>query len=946
VSGRRGNTTPVLNESLWLKQRVTVAPFVVEAFGGTHRYRPLTKEVPAFTTASMRDSNDNEGEGQGGTRRLPEQHSNSTEEGPWVYPPAADELVTPHTEAALRRAVQMLPERSVAAKKASFLHDALLRMYDATTDHFIYAAEPDLQELLYEAFMTVSEELMVALQQDRPVRRLRSPLLCAGDLFGSFKDVLVLLSNVAHFTHWSMIHLPLVLTGNYVDGGWHSVEVMMLLCSWVYLQPTKVHLLRGPHEDPQVNGNYVALGKRCLRYKCRQRFGARKGLALWGRLNQIFAVLPVAAVVDDNVFIVHGGVPQLLPSPAPEGKGVDEGQAGGGTGAAWHVMSEGAGDALYSNTSGVPTPTTAATESASKVSSSHAGSPWSAAASSSVQPQRTCDSWRPPSAVQVFPSAMEGHCVVRCSEGAKRQRRGNCVRGDRVNQNMHRIGAVVDVGGSLAGAEPFINLRTSGVTQEKMMAPQPMSTASAVDTVADHDGITPRGAPSLSSTTPPLPPLSLASASIFRDQGESYADHHEPTDSSTCHTDPSPLQPFSTEEMCKDPSILCAPTVSARVVLPYAAVRAPPTGDFSYFDSIYAAQNNLPQTPLLYQSSASVALVALSNDEPSPLVFDAKDAGSIGDAAGAVLPSVSSSHTVIAASEAGGGKGRHAATSYPADISNGGGELRTSSAVVHASRETPTEADFEQLLRASTMRDYSFHTLQPARLPHREMAEGCSEARRSRLVRELLWNRPRDVAAKINEPTEDGRTADGAVRQSWWLPCEVRCCHACSLSATTDVHRCCHVFGSDGLLHFLDRYKFSLLVRGAPEETSDIYGALLSEDGRLLSLLTCTRLRKAPLQAAACVLQANSLQLATWGTQTLADSRGQVSLSKLSAIQGPYEERREFCRFLGAQVDVRLREHDLVDPHNQFGMASAYGEFHRQRAVQKHLEEAQKLPSG
>ncbi|KPA79023.1 putative protein phosphatase [Leptomonas pyrrhocoris] len=890
-----------LKEKLRLKQRVAAVPFVVETFGGTHRYRPLATKSAVVS----RDSGD-DGGGELDRRReavfefTEQTRKGCVEEGPWGYPPVARELVTRHTGAVLHSAMRFLPESTTGARKASFLHDALCRTYDAATDQFTYLSFPGLPDLLYTAFMAVSEELMATLEAGRPVRRLASPLLCGGDLFGSFKDLLQVLGSVAHFTHWSMMHHPLVLLGNYVDLGWHSVEVMLLLCSWACLQPSKVHLLRGPHEDPLVNGDYRRLGKRCLRYKCRQRFGARKGVALWARFNRIFALLPIAAVVDGNVFVVHGGVPRLLPSPVEGDAEAHEGRCNSGKDAVGHRMRARPGGALYSNSSGVPTPTTTATESAWNTSSRHADPPWNSSVFSLASPSLG-GSWRPPSAVQIFPASAEDVYCGSATDGHEVQRGG--AKGVHGGAPRHHAKRSVPAGrcgrsAAVAGGP------ASGATEEKRMALQPTTATSDVDAFVER-----------------------RNTSSFSD-GEGSAET-TPQSSNT---------PFK--------------VVSGVAASGYAPLTGPPTEDFSYFEACARARSSRAHTPLVHLCSGSYAATALSNDAPSALVFDTTvsevaarvredSAAETSTSTAEAITATTSSATAIAAR-----RDPHRAESSSAEDA-AVKQQRHPPDTPQTQRGAPTEADFEKLLLSASMRDFSFPSLQPDKKPpdsNSELGECESmnderDARRCRLIRELIWNRPRDAASKLCETAEEVTVVKGVVQPRWWSPREVWCCCACP--SATGAHRCCGIFGSGGLVHFLHRFSFSLLVRGAPEDTSNMHGALLAEEGRLLSLLTCTRLCKRLTQAAACVLLPTTFQLATWGAQELAGSFEQVSFRDPAQFHGPREEREQSRCFIHEQVDARMKDEEQVEPHDRWGVVSACAEVQRQRILKKRVEREQ-----
>jgi len=76
--------------------------------------------------------------------------------------------------------------------------------------------------------------------------------------------------------------------------------VICLLLALKICHPSTVTLLRGNHEDAQVNALYG------FRAECVRR--CRDGATVWQSINRVFEWLPVAALVDDCVLCVHGGI--------------------------------------------------------------------------------------------------------------------------------------------------------------------------------------------------------------------------------------------------------------------------------------------------------------------------------------------------------------------------------------------------------------------------------------------------------------------------------------------------------------------------------------------------------------------------------------------------------------------------------------------------------------
>lgn len=874
-----------MREKLHLCPRVTMNPFIIEVFGKTHRYRPLahlSDTQHADSSCSITKS------GDGGA---PVGVFDRFAGVPWQHPTVADEIVTPRTEALLRDILRRRPDSTSASEDAIFLHCALRRSYDADTDRFSYVDSPAFVQLIYTRFSSLLTAIKIRMQTSRPVLRLSSPLLCGGDLLGSFADLMVLLDSVAHFAHWSTMHTPLLLLGNYVDVGWHSVEVCMLLCCWAYLQPSKVHLLRGPHEDPAVNGNYRLLRKRCLRYKCRQRYGSRRGIALWAQLNDLFALLPVAAVIDERVFATHGGVPLLRASTAPGGEGersaATRHQRGGKTSV----------HCLYSGTSGSPTPTSSDAITPVSFSFRSAAGVCSAERRTACAHERGGDDARQSVLfAPLRPFSMRHHCsqtpVVEeprdaiTAEYAEAQNDITAIEllslealfGDHVDRSdgyprtstecAAASGAVVSATAFPSSPTPPSN--TMPLPHQRMtgLAPEGRCDMSAAVVLPAATTQAPTSAPvsplSRAASTRPIAAAAPSDSEAMTRATPACSTPSGATDKALCVAEGGRVARKKSTDACHEASSSLKQS-RRDDVLPFEAVQqgcTPP---------VAAAAESSP-VPCFLNSAC---------------VTDSEGRSAQECEADTWLPS---SHTSV-------------------------------------DEGAPSEDDFANLLAAVHTGEYAFRTLQRF-----TPLESQDVARRLRLVRELLFNRPREATAKLLKPEEaldsDGRNAAAV---PWWRPHRVgECCCCCPAGRA---HRCCHTFGSGALIHFFLRFRFSMLIRGAPDEPSELYGAELSEEGRLLTLNTCSRRCKTVLQAAACVVESQTLRLATWGSQELADSLGQLSLNSLPGVRETEVGRADFEQFVCNTLHTRLRDHHIVGPGDQWSVLSAYKAYIQRRAA-------------
>eukprot|EP00970_Alexandrium_tamarense_P000469 scaffold61_cov205-Alexandrium_tamarense.AAC.23 len=110
-----------------------------------------------------------------------------------------------------------------------------------------------------------------------------------------------------------------VFLGDYVDRGMSCLECVAYLLAMKLMLPQKVFLLRGNHETRDVNGWEEHYGARSFIYQCRERFGDDIGYRIWEATNQTFDRMPLAAVIDQDIFCVHGGIPRPISDGSVQG---------------------------------------------------------------------------------------------------------------------------------------------------------------------------------------------------------------------------------------------------------------------------------------------------------------------------------------------------------------------------------------------------------------------------------------------------------------------------------------------------------------------------------------------------------------------------------------------------------------------------------------------------
>jgi len=126
---------------------------------------------------------------------------------------------------------------------------------------------------------------------------LEAPLRICGDIHGQYYDLLRLFEYGGFPPESNYLFL-----GDYVDRGKQSLETICLLLAYKIKYPDKFYLLRGNHECSAINRIYGFYDE------CKRRYNIK----LWKTFTDCFNCLPVAALVEEKIFCMHGGLsPEL-----------------------------------------------------------------------------------------------------------------------------------------------------------------------------------------------------------------------------------------------------------------------------------------------------------------------------------------------------------------------------------------------------------------------------------------------------------------------------------------------------------------------------------------------------------------------------------------------------------------------------------------------------------
>lgn len=120
-----------------------------------------------------------------------------------------------------------------------------------------------------------------------------APVNICGDTHGQYSDLLRLFEIGGFPPAANYLFL-----GDYVDRAKQSIEVITLALCYKIKYPESFFLLRGNHECASLNRIYGFYDE------CKRRYSVK----LWRIFADSFNCMPVAAVVEDKILCMHGGL--------------------------------------------------------------------------------------------------------------------------------------------------------------------------------------------------------------------------------------------------------------------------------------------------------------------------------------------------------------------------------------------------------------------------------------------------------------------------------------------------------------------------------------------------------------------------------------------------------------------------------------------------------------
>jgi len=185
-----------------------------------------------------------------------------------------------------------------------FVIAAIARFKDQKLIHKRYVARLLINSKKY--FESISSLMKIAIptetdipttdnEKENTKNNKKPHITICGDTHGQFYDVL----NIFKINGYPSSTNPYLFNGDYVDRGSFSIEVILTFLLFKAHDPTCIYLTRGNHETKNMNKIYGFEGE------CKAKFDDQ----IMELFLEVFSWLPLAAVINDKVFVTHGGIP-------------------------------------------------------------------------------------------------------------------------------------------------------------------------------------------------------------------------------------------------------------------------------------------------------------------------------------------------------------------------------------------------------------------------------------------------------------------------------------------------------------------------------------------------------------------------------------------------------------------------------------------------------------
>jgi len=160
--------------------------------------------------------------------------------------------------------------------------------------------QADAKQLTEDEIKTLCDQAKEILTAEPNVQTIPAPCTVVGDIHGQYHDLAELFRIGGRCPDTNYVFL-----GDYVDRGYYSVECVTLVVAMKVRWRDRVTILRGNHESRQITQVYGFYDE-CLR-----KYG---NASVWSHFTDLFDYLPLAALIEGQIFCPHGGLSPSIDS--------------------------------------------------------------------------------------------------------------------------------------------------------------------------------------------------------------------------------------------------------------------------------------------------------------------------------------------------------------------------------------------------------------------------------------------------------------------------------------------------------------------------------------------------------------------------------------------------------------------------------------------------------
>jgi serine/threonine-protein phosphatase 2A catalytic subunit len=138
------------------------------------------------------------------------------------------------------------------------------------------------------------EKVKEILVEESNIQPIKAPVTICGDIHGQFYDLIEIFKIGGKPPETNYLFL-----GDYVNRGYNSIETLTLLLSLKLRYRDRITLTRGNHESREITQTYGFYDE------CLKKYGSA---VVWSYFIDLFNYLPLTALVESEVFCLHGGL--------------------------------------------------------------------------------------------------------------------------------------------------------------------------------------------------------------------------------------------------------------------------------------------------------------------------------------------------------------------------------------------------------------------------------------------------------------------------------------------------------------------------------------------------------------------------------------------------------------------------------------------------------------